>query len=132
MTRGASGEFDLTARGGDIGGAQDGAAFAWQPLSGNFDLRVRVADLAITDPYAVAGLMARVGQVGNAVFAGTFASSARPGVFFESRGTAGAQRGPMHAEKSYRNFSSPKATSPGRVRVLRTRRPRWQFPASSG
>jgi hypothetical protein len=48
-----------------------------------------VADLAITDPYAVAGLMARVGQAGNGIFAGTFASSSRPGVFFESRGTAG-------------------------------------------
>jgi hypothetical protein len=89
VTRGAAGEFDLTARGGDIGGTADGAAFAWQPLNGNFDLRVRVADLAITDPYAVAGLMARVGQAGNGIFAGTFASSSRPGVFFESRGTAG-------------------------------------------
>ncbi len=89
VTRGATGEFDLTAKGGDIGGTTDGAAFAWQAITGNFDLRVRVADLTITDPYAVAGLMARVGQTGNAIFAGTFASSTRPGVFFESRGAAG-------------------------------------------
>lgn len=91
VIRGGSGEFDLTAKGGDIGGTSDGAAFAWQPINGNFDLRVRVADLTITDPYAVAGLMARVGQLGNGIFAGTFASSSRPGVFFESRGTVGGE-----------------------------------------
>jgi len=90
VTRGAAGEFDLTARGGDIGGTADAASFAWQTLSGNFDLRVRVADLTITDPYAVAGLMARVSLANNSIFAGAFASSARPGVFFESRNAAAA------------------------------------------
>jgi hypothetical protein len=91
VLRGGPGEFDVSATGGDINGTSDTAAFAWQTLNGNFDLRVRVADFALTDPYAVAGLMARVGRTANGIFAGTFASSSRPGVLFESRNTAGGE-----------------------------------------
>jgi len=91
VLRGGPGEFDVSATGGDINGTSDTAAFAWQTLSGNFDLHVRVADFALTDPYAVAGLMARVGRTANGIFAGTFASSSRPGVLFESRNAAGAE-----------------------------------------
>lgn len=90
VLRGANaGEYDLTVLGGDFGGTTDTGAFAVQNLSGNFDLRVRVADLTQVDPYAVAGLMARNGTANNAAFAAVFASSSRPGMFFESRSTSG-------------------------------------------
>ncbi len=54
-----SNSYDVSSTGGDIGGNADSGAYAWQNVSGNFDLRVRVADLAITHPHARAGIVAR-------------------------------------------------------------------------
>ncbi len=90
VTRGDAGSFTLTALGGDIGGATDFAAFAWQSISGNFDLRVRVASMDVSDPFATAGLMVRANLASNAPFAGVLASTPRAGVLFESRSSAGA------------------------------------------
>ncbi len=90
VVRADAGAFELTARGGDVGGTADVAGFGWQAVSGNFDLRVRVTMLDAADPFATAGLMARSGLGSNAPFAGVFASTPRAGVFFESRNAASA------------------------------------------
>ena len=84
------GGFDVSARGGDIAGATDSAGIAVQSLSGDFDLRVRVESMTITDPYATAGLVVRSSQDANATFAGAFAGSPTVGSFFRSRQGTGA------------------------------------------
>ena len=94
---GANG-VDVSARGGDIFGAADSAGMAAQNLSGNFDLRVRVESLTITDPYATAGLVVRSSEDANATFAGAFAGSPSVGVFFRSRSGSGASA-PMTAPR---------------------------------
>ena len=86
----ARGGFDISARGGDISGSVDSAGFAAQTLTGNFDLRVRVEALTVTDPYTTAGLVVRSSQDANATFAGAFAGSPTVGAFFRSRATTGA------------------------------------------
>ncbi len=86
----ARGGFDVSVRGGDIGGSVDSAGMAIQTLSGNFDLRVRVDGLNITDPYSTAGLVVRSSQDANATFVGAFAGSPTVGAFFRSRQTTGA------------------------------------------
>lgn len=85
VNRLAQGGFDISARGGDIGGGADSAGFASQQVSGNFDIRVRVEGLKITDPFISAGLVARSGLGAGDSFAGAFASSAEVGSFFNSR-----------------------------------------------
>jgi hypothetical protein len=84
------GGFDVSARGGDMAGTTDSAGFAVQSLSGDFDLRVRVESLTITDPYATAGLVVRSSEDANAPFAGAFAGSPTVGSFFRSRQGSGA------------------------------------------
>jgi regulation of enolase protein 1 (concanavalin A-like superfamily) len=86
----ARGGFDVSARGGDISGTADSAGFAAQSLTGNFDLRVRVDGLTVTDPYMTAGLVVRSGTEANAPFAGAFAGSASVGSFFRNRPSSGA------------------------------------------
>ena len=94
----ARGGFDVSARGGDIGGTVDSAGFAAQTLTGNFDLRVRVDGLTVTDPYMTAGLVVRSSTDANATFAGAFAGSPTIGCFFRSRTSTGANA-PMVAPR---------------------------------
>src|SRR5687768_4123883 len=54
-----SGGFDVTASGADIGGTNDQFTFVHQTVSGDFDVRVRVAALRLSDAFAKAGLIAR-------------------------------------------------------------------------
>jgi hypothetical protein len=82
------GGYDLSAAGADIAGTRDQFRFAYQEKNGNFDMRVRVADLGITDAYAKAGLMVRETLADSSRFAAVFASSAQLGSFFERRTTA--------------------------------------------
>ncbi|MFM7805044.1 MAG: lamin tail domain-containing protein, partial [Verrucomicrobiota bacterium] len=86
----ARGGFDVSVRGGDIGGTVDSAGLAAQSLRGDFDLRVRVESLTITDPFASAGLVVRSSEDANATFAGAFAGSPTVGSFFRSRLGTGA------------------------------------------
>lgn len=86
----APGGCDLTGGGADIGGTRDQFQFAHQPQSGDFDFRVRLADLSVSDPYVKAGLMVRESVLDTARFAAVFASSPQLGSFFESRSTASA------------------------------------------
>ena len=50
----------LRAGGADIWGTQDEGAFAYERVTGDFDVRVRLHSLGLTHLYAKAGLMARV------------------------------------------------------------------------
>ena len=84
------GGFDVTGAGNDIANSSDQFQFGWTPMTGDFDIQVRVASATITDAYLHAGLMARESLATNAVFAASFASSAQLGCFFEYRKTAGA------------------------------------------
>lgn len=88
-----AGGYDIQGNGADIGGTRDQFHFAYQEKSGDFDVRVRLADLTITDSYVKAGLMVRENLSNTARFAAIFASSAQLGSFFESRlSTASAAR----------------------------------------
>jgi hypothetical protein len=89
--------YDVKGSGADIAGTRDQFQFANKPMTGNFDIRVRVADLTITDAYVKAGLMARENLTDSSRFAAVFASSAQLGEFFESRSasaTAATLTGP--------------------------------------
>jgi hypothetical protein len=78
------------AGGGDIGGRWDAFQFAYQPVTGNFDRRVRVESFAPTDPFAQAGLMARPTLETNAPFAAALVTPAQLGAFFLARASAGS------------------------------------------
>jgi len=54
-----SGTMTVRGAGADIGGSSDQFHFAYQPMSGDADIRVNVADLQAADPGAEAGLMIR-------------------------------------------------------------------------
>ncbi|HYE33253.1 MAG TPA: lamin tail domain-containing protein [Methylomirabilota bacterium] len=83
------GGYDVVGGGVGISTTRDQFLFAHQLQTGNFDIRVRVADLGITDAYVKAGLMARESAADNARFSAVFASSAQLGSVFSSRGTTG-------------------------------------------
>ncbi|HWI58430.1 MAG TPA: hypothetical protein VNZ22_14495, partial [Bacillota bacterium] len=51
--------FYVHAGGGDIWNAADGMHFVYQPISGNFDVAVRVTGLRMADAWSKAGLMLR-------------------------------------------------------------------------
>ncbi len=79
----AAGGLDLTV-GGSIGATNDQFGFSYETVTGNFDVKVRVAGLAATDPWSRAGLMARAALGTNSPFAATFTSPGG-GVHFGSR-----------------------------------------------
>lgn len=89
-TTAVDGGFNVVGGGVDLGGANDQFHFGYQERSGDFDIQVRLEDLAITDAWVQAGLLIRESLASNARFAGVFASSAELGCFFESRSSAGA------------------------------------------
>src|SRR5258706_453087 len=66
--------FNLTAGGSDIGGTSDQFTFNYQTCSGDFDVKVRVEGLDLSDPWAKAGLMARATLTTNSAFAAVFAT----------------------------------------------------------
>jgi regulation of enolase protein 1 (concanavalin A-like superfamily) len=82
--------YDIGGGGKNIGGASDQFQFAWQAVSGNFDIAIRLKSLGQTDPLAQAGLMARDDLSAGARFASVLATPSMNGAYFESRATAGA------------------------------------------
>ena len=88
-TQTATGGHDLRSSGRDIGGNSDQFHFAYQQRTGDFDVKVRVADVTITDAFVQAGLVARGALDANAPFAGVFSSSAQISAFFEHRQNSG-------------------------------------------
>ncbi len=91
ISRNSPSAYDLTAAGADVGDVSDQLLLAWQKLTGNFDLQVRVASVQMTDPLLHAGLMARESLATNSAFAAIFASSPQAGSFFESRASKAAK-----------------------------------------
>ena len=51
--------YNVTGGGAGIGGASDQFQFAYQQRTGDFDMKVRVQALGVSDVWAAAGLMAR-------------------------------------------------------------------------
>jgi len=51
--------FNVTGAGRDIGGTNDQFHFNYQQYTGDFDVKVRVESLSLSDAWAKAGLMAR-------------------------------------------------------------------------
>ena len=84
----APGGYNVGSAGEDIGGASDQFQFAYQPRSGDFDVKVRVQSLSQTDPLAKGGLMVREDLTAGSRFAGVFATPAMNGSFFEWRDPA--------------------------------------------
>ena len=82
--------YDMTADGADIGGTNDSFSFFHQTVAGDFDFRVRVASLSLSDAWAKAGLMARESLLPDSPFLAALASPSLSGSFFESRLAAGA------------------------------------------
>jgi len=80
--------FNVTAAGADFGGNSDQGNFSYQPVTGNFDVAVRVAGLSLSDIFAKAGLMARESLTSGSRFAAAFTTPAMNGSFFEWRDPA--------------------------------------------
>lgn len=75
----------LTSAGRDIGGTSDQFAFAYEILSGDFDVSVCLRSLSLSDVWAKAGLMARASLDGGSPFAATLTTPAIVGDFFAYR-----------------------------------------------
>ncbi|HLH56415.1 MAG TPA: lamin tail domain-containing protein, partial [Verrucomicrobiae bacterium] len=84
------GGIGVSATGADIGGATDQFQFAYQQMTGDFDLSVDVSSLALSDGFAKAGLMARETIAPSSRFAAALATPAMSGCFFEWRDPAGS------------------------------------------
>src|SRR5688500_8503229 len=83
-----AGGFNVTASGRDIGGNADQFSFVQQTVSGDFDVRIRVASLGLSDAFAKAGLVARETLAASSRFAGALATPSISGMTFESRATS--------------------------------------------
>jgi lamin tail-like protein/Big-like domain-containing protein/CotH protein len=86
-----AGGFNVTGAGADIGGTSDQFQFNYESSKrvGDFDLRVRVASLALSDAWAKAALMARETLDANSKFAAAVATPSVSGSFFLYRVAAG-------------------------------------------
>ncbi len=84
-----TGGFDVVGA-GTLGERGDDFQFAYQPVTGNFDRRVRLESLDPTDPFAQAGLMARATLESNALFAAAIATPSQVGSYFLARTAAGS------------------------------------------
>jgi len=86
----AAGGFDLTAGGSDIGAAgTDQFSFEYVQRAGDFDVKVRLAGMTLSDAWAKAGLMARADLTSGSLYAASLATPANSGCFFQSRSAAG-------------------------------------------
>jgi len=81
-----SGGLDVSGGGSDIGGTSDQFQFAWQQRAGDFDVKVRIASLGLSDSWAEAGMMARETLDTGARFASAMATPSISGCYFQSRG----------------------------------------------
>lgn len=82
--------YDISSSGTNILGSADEFTFAYEQTTGDFDLKVRVASLTLSDVWAKAGLMARESLTPGSRFAAALATPGSIGCFFESRVTASA------------------------------------------
>ena len=86
--------FNLTGGGTNIAGSSDQFFFYYQPLTGDFDLKVRLQAMSLSDVWGKAGLMAREALTTNSRFAMVVATPSLSGTYFLARsasnGTAAA------------------------------------------
>ena len=85
----ASGGYDYSGGGTNLGGTSDQFAFGYTERTGDFDFQVRVQSLSLSDVWAKAGLMARETLTANSRFAAAIATPSIGGAFFQSRATTG-------------------------------------------
>ena len=86
-----NGGYNISGGGTDIGGTNDQFQFAWQQRTGDFDVKVRLASLDLSDSWAEAGMMARESLASGSTFASVMGTPSISGCFFQSRATtAGA------------------------------------------
>lgn len=79
------GAFTMTAAGTNVLGTTDQFSLSSVQRSDDFDVKVRVAGLGLTDPWAKAGLMARETTAAGSRYAASFATPSISGCFFQSR-----------------------------------------------
>ena len=84
----ANGSFTVTGAGTDVGGTSDEFHYAYQRITGDVDIRVRVSTLQNVDPAAKAGLMIRESLLDNSRDAFMFVSAGQ-GTAFQRRTKAG-------------------------------------------
>lgn len=76
----------------DLYGTTDQLQFSHQLHSGDFDYKVRLESLTLTDPWAQAGLVAREDLTAGARTAGVLATPSISGVFFQTRPKIGGSK----------------------------------------
>ena len=79
----------MVSGGAGLGRVFDETGFAYESRLGDFDVRVRVASLGLTDPWATAGLIARQSLDTGSLFAAAIATPSITGCFFQTRAAAG-------------------------------------------
>jgi len=84
----SSGTWTIDGGGTDIYGTQDAFRFAYQQMTGDIDITVRVTSLELIDPFTKAGLMIRESLTSNATNAFVFVTPSN-GRMFQSRTVAG-------------------------------------------
>ncbi len=82
--------YNVSGGGKAIGGTSDQFQFDWQPLSGDFDIAVRLNFFSQSDAFAQGGLMARDDLTPGGRFAAVLATPSLNGSYFEYRASAGA------------------------------------------
>ena len=87
----SSNRVTVTAAGTDFGGTSDQGNFQYAMRTGDFDVAVRLASLALSDVWAKAGLMARETMDPGARFAAALAAAGMNGDVFEWRDPAYSQ-----------------------------------------
>ncbi|MDB6039074.1 MAG: hypothetical protein JWM99_2915, partial [Verrucomicrobiales bacterium] len=80
--------LNITGAGAAIGGSSDQFQLSYQKRSGDFDVKVRLESLSLSDAWAVAGLMAREDLTTGSRSANVLATPSISGMFFQSRITA--------------------------------------------
>lgn len=93
-----AGGYDMQGGGSGAVGTGDQLQFGLQPKQGNFDVRVRLAQLVGADAWTEAGLMVRESQSPTAKMAFVLATPSISGALFKSRATDGT---PMTQTGSY-------------------------------
>ena len=76
----------------DMNSTTDQLQFSRQLCNGDFDYKVRLESLTLTDPWAQAGLLAREDLTPGSRSAGVFATPSISGIFFQSRATVNGSK----------------------------------------
>lgn len=100
--------LDVVAAGSGIGGTADQFNFNDQLYSGDFDVKLRLAGLSVSDLWAKAGIMARESKAPGARYAATLATPSMNGVFFV----------PRHHEHRFQFQRQPAGQFPGYVAAV--------------